>query len=209
MNDHVREQRLLTEGEPQSSPASDDSDGAAGRSRAGHRPFAATAYVAVSALYPALRRWRCCGAAAQGVRSLRPAAPRPTRAGPPRLIVDLQDERELDEALRAACLRAGKRGRRWRLEGAACAGAGALPRARSALAAGLDIVSFDHVARRPGVGAGTASRRGGLDVEPGAPGARCRWHLRRSFASTSSRCAVTDDAPHLVSEYRHGDRLSC
>jgi hypothetical protein len=63
-------------------------------------------------------------------------------------IVDLQDERELDEALRAARWRTGKRGRVI-LEGAACAWRSALAAVRTrALTAGLDIVSFDHVAGR-------------------------------------------------------------
>ena len=57
----------------------------------------------------------------EGVRSLRPGSPAPD-CEPVDLawIVDLQDERELDEALRAARWRAGKRGRVV-LEGAACA----------------------------------------------------------------------------------------
>ncbi len=83
------------------------------------------------------------------VRSLRPDAPSPD-CEPADLswIVDLQDERELDGALRAARGRAGKRGRVV-LEGASCRCRGALAAVRDrALAAGLDIVSFDHVTQR-------------------------------------------------------------
>ena len=89
------------------------------------------------------------GHGCRAVRSLRPDAPSPD-CEPAELswIVDLQDERELDEALRAARWRTGKRGRIV-LEGAACAWRSALAAMRHrALAAGLDIVSFDHVARR-------------------------------------------------------------
>ena len=76
------------------------------------------------------------------MRSLRPGGPAPD-CEPVDLawIVDLQDERELDEALRAARWRAGKSGRVV-LEGALAAVC------TRVLAAGLDIVSFDHVARR-------------------------------------------------------------
>jgi hypothetical protein len=89
------------------------------------------------------------GRGCRAVRSLRPDAPSPD-CEPAELswIVDLQDERELDGALRAARWRAGKRGRVV-LEGASCRWRSALAAVRQhALAAGLDIVSFDHVARR-------------------------------------------------------------
>ncbi|MBL6652159.1 MAG: hypothetical protein ISP49_11235 [Reyranella sp.] len=88
---------------------------------------------------------RGCGA----VRSLRLGAPAPD-CEPADLtwIVGLEDERELDEALRAARWRAGSRGRVV-LEGGTCRRPGVLAAARErALAAGLDIVSFDHIARR-------------------------------------------------------------
>lgn len=76
------------------------------------------------------------------VRSLRPDAPSPD-CEPAQLawIVDIADDGELDEALRAARGRAGKTGRVI-LEQAACS------IRDHALAAGLDVVSFDHVARR-------------------------------------------------------------
>lgn len=83
------------------------------------------------------------------VRSLRPDAPSPD-CEPADLswIVDLEDERELDGALRAARWRAGKRGRVV-LEGASCRWRSALGAVRDrALAAGLDVVSFDHGSRR-------------------------------------------------------------
>ena len=92
----------------------------------------------------ALMRQGCAG-----VRSLRPDAPSPDRE-PADLawIVDLATEDELDEALRAARGRAGATGRVV-LEEAACpAGVGAASLHGHALAAGLDIVSFDHLAHR-------------------------------------------------------------
>lgn len=88
---------------------------------------------------------RGCGA----VRSLRLGAPAPD-CEPADLswIVGLEDERELDEALRAARGRAGSRGRVV-LEGGTCRRPGLLATVRErALAVGLDVVSFDHVAGR-------------------------------------------------------------
>lgn len=83
---------------------------------------------------------RGCG----GVRSLRPDATAPD-CEPADLawIVDVDDERELDGALRAA----HRRSKRIVLEDAACHFCLARLRDR-ALAAGLDVVSFDHVHRR-------------------------------------------------------------
>ena len=83
------------------------------------------------------------------VRSLRPGAPSPDcEAADLAWIVDIGDERELDGALRAARSRAGTRGRVI-LEGAACRWRNALAAIREhALAARLDIVSFDHGTRR-------------------------------------------------------------
>lgn len=83
------------------------------------------------------------------VRSMRPDAPSPDRERAELAwIVDIADETELDEALRAARGRAGPAGRVI-LEQAACPqGACAATIRDHALAAGLDIVSFDHVARR-------------------------------------------------------------
>ena len=81
-----------------------------------------------------------CGCSA--VRSLRPDAPSPD-CEPTDLtwIVDFKDDDELDEALRAARWRIGRRGRDV-LEGA-CS-----QTCDHALSAGLDIVSFDHIAHR-------------------------------------------------------------
>ena len=137
------------EGEPPSSPVSDDTSGAlADRVMAiAHMPQAAHVAVIGHHTLPfvlALLRRGC-----EGVRSLRPGSPAPD-CEPVDLawIVDLQDEHELDEALRAARWRTGKRGRVV-VEGAACSWRSALAVMRHrALAAGLDIVSFDHVARR-------------------------------------------------------------
>jgi hypothetical protein len=83
------------------------------------------------------------------VRSLRPGAPAPDcEAADLAWIVDVDGEGELDDALRAARWRAGAHGRVV-LEGAACRWRSGLAAVRDhAVAAGLDIVSFDHVARR-------------------------------------------------------------
>ncbi len=88
---------------------------------------------------------RGCGC----VRSLRPGAPSPDcEAADLAWIVDLQDEGELDDALRAAHFRAGARGRVV-VEGAMCRWRNALIEVRDhAVAAGLDVVSFDHNACR-------------------------------------------------------------
>lgn len=130
------------DGEPPSSPVSDDTDGAlVDRVMAiAHLPQSAHVAVIGHHTLPfvvALLRRGC-----EGVRSLRPGSPAPD-CEPVDLawIVDLQDERELDEALRAARWRAGKCGRVI-LEGAMASVC------TRALAAGLDIISFDHVARR-------------------------------------------------------------
>ena len=86
-----------------------------------------------------------CGA----VRCLRPDAPAPDcERTDLAWIVDVDGERELDEALRAARLRVGKTGRVV-VEGtgcAHCAGLGSLN--QRATAAGLRILSFDHAANR-------------------------------------------------------------
>lgn len=88
-----------------------------------------------------------CGCAA--VRSLRPGAPSPD-AEPSDLawIVDASDERELDDALRAAKTRAGRTGCVV-VEGAGYRGRdgfAAIP--RHALLLGLDVVAVDAGARR-------------------------------------------------------------
>ena len=130
------------DGEPPSSPVSDDTDGALVDRVMTIAHLPQTAHVAVIGHHTlpfvvALLRRGC-----EGVRSLRPGSAAPD-CEPVDLawIVDLQDERELDEALRAARGRTGKRGRVI-LEGALAAVCS------RAAAAGLDIVSFDHVARR-------------------------------------------------------------
>ena len=88
---------------------------------------------------------RGCGC----VRSLRPGAPSPDcEAADLAWIVDVQNESELDDALRAARFRAGARGRVV-VEGAACRWRNALNAIRDhAVTAGLDVVSFDHTAGR-------------------------------------------------------------
>lgn len=82
------------------------------------------------------------------VRSLRPGAPSPDcEAVDLAWIVDVETAHELDGALRAARGRAGARGRVV-LEGAACRGSALAAVRQHAVAAGLDVVSFDHIARR-------------------------------------------------------------
>ncbi len=136
--------------EPPSTGASEEGSGVALVDRVmaiAHLPT--TAHVAVIGhrtlpFVLALLRYGC-----GGVRSLRPDAPSPD-CEPADLawIVDVEDESELDDALRAARSRAGIKGRVV-LEGAACRWRSALAAVRGhALAAGLDVVSFDHVARR-------------------------------------------------------------
>ena len=76
------------------------------------------------------------------------------------------DEHELDDALRAARWRAGARGRVV-LEGAACRWRSGLAAVRDhAVAAGLDVVSFDHVARRLVLAARAARGPGRLGGRP-------------------------------------------
>ena len=83
------------------------------------------------------------------VRSLRPGAASPDReAADLAWIVDVANEDELHDALQAARNRTGATGRVI-VEGADCPCTNGLAAIRShALTAGLDIVSFDHVARR-------------------------------------------------------------
>ena len=83
------------------------------------------------------------------VRSLRPGAPSPDcEQADLAWIVDTRSESELDDALHAARSRAGAGGRVI-VEGAQYAGGDGVPAIRDhAAAAGLDIVSFDHIARR-------------------------------------------------------------
>jgi hypothetical protein len=86
-----------------------------------------------------------CGA----VRCLRPGAPSPDcEAVDLAWIVNLQGDGELDEALRAARGRIGLTGRVM-VEGKGCACQGGMSSiCDHALAAGLDVVSFDHRTNR-------------------------------------------------------------
>ncbi len=83
------------------------------------------------------------------VRSLRPGTPSPDcEAADLAWIVDLQGDGELDDALRAARSRVGTTGRVV-IEGATCVCRDGLKSIRDrAVAAGLDVISFDHIARR-------------------------------------------------------------
>ena len=136
--------------EPPSSTVSDEASSAALVDRVmaiAHLPPAAHVAVIGHHTLPfvlgLLRRGCDC------VRSLRPGAPAPDcEAADLAWIVDVDGEHELDDALRAARWRAGAHGRVV-LEGAACRWRSGLAAVRDhAVAAGLDIVSFDHVARR-------------------------------------------------------------
>jgi hypothetical protein len=82
------------------------------------------------------------------VRCLRPDAPSPDReAADLAWIVDVTGEQELDAALHAARLRVGVSGRVV-VEGAECACRPGCTVQDHALAAGLDVVSFDHTENR-------------------------------------------------------------
>jgi hypothetical protein len=136
--------------EPPSTTVSDDASSAAMVDRVmaiAHLPTAAHVAVIGHRTLPfvlGLMRRGCAS-----VRCLRPGAPAPDcEAADLAWIVDVDSEHELDDALRAARWRAGAHGRVV-LEGAACRWRSGLATVREhAVAAGLDIVSFDHVARR-------------------------------------------------------------
>lgn len=83
------------------------------------------------------------------VRSLRPGAASPDRESADLAwIVDVANEDELHDALQAARNRTGASGRVV-VEGSECACTSGLSAIRThALAAGLDVVSFDHLSRR-------------------------------------------------------------
>src|SRR3981189_2093203 len=145
-----QEKHDAADGEPPSSTVSDDASSAAMVDRvmaSAHLP--ATAPVAVIGPHTLpfvlglLRRGCDC------VRSLRPGAAAPDcEAADLAWVVDVDSDRALDEPLRAARGRTGPQGRVV-LEAAACRWRSALSAVRQhAVAAGLDVVSFDHVARR-------------------------------------------------------------
>ena len=84
----------------------------------------------------------------RAVRCLRPDAPSPDReAADLAWIVDVKGERELDAALHAARARVGVSGRVV-VEGAECICRAGCTVQDHALAVGLDVVSFDHIANR-------------------------------------------------------------
>lgn len=138
------------EGEPPSTAAIDDVSSAAQVDRimaVAHLP--ATAHVALIGhhtlpLLLALLQRGC-----SAVRSLRPGTPSPDReAADLAWIVDVQGDGELDDALHAARSRVGDTGRVI-VEGANCVCRDGLKSIRDhAVAAGLDVISFDHIARR-------------------------------------------------------------
>ncbi|MBN9091163.1 MAG: hypothetical protein J0J01_29960 [Reyranella sp.] len=134
----------LAEGEPPSPPLVADARCAALVERvwavAHLRPSAHVAIIGRRTL-PLVLEFLKRGCSA--VRSLHPGAPAPDcEAAQLAWIVDVGDG-ELDDALRAARARAGNNGR------VIVEGAATLPRVRDrAVAQGLDVVSFDHVASR-------------------------------------------------------------
>ena len=140
----------IAEGEPPSGAAIDDASSAARVDRimaVAHMP--ATARVALIGHHtlPLLLAFLRRGCAA--VRSLRPGAPSPDReTADLAWIVDLQGDSELDDALHAARSRIGATGLVV-VEGANCVCRQGLPAIRDrAVALGLDVIAFDHNARR-------------------------------------------------------------
>lgn len=85
----------------------------------------------------------------RAVRCLRPGAPAPDcETADLAWIVDVQDDHELDEALRAARARMGMGGRVV-IEGTGCACCADLASIHDhAASVGLGVVSFDHLANR-------------------------------------------------------------
>jgi hypothetical protein len=140
---------VIAESEPPSPPALADARCAALVERvwavAHLRPSAHVAIIGRRTL-PLVLEFLKRGCSA--VRSLRPGAPSPDcEAAELAWIVDVGDD-ELDDALRAARSRAGTNGR------VIVEGAATLARLRDrAVAQGLDVVSFDHVASRLVLGA--------------------------------------------------------
>ncbi len=140
----------FTETEPPSTAAVDDALCAARVDRImamAHLP--ATAHVALIGHHtlPSLLALLHRGCSA--VRCLRPGAPSPDcEAADLAWIVDVQGDDELDEALRAARARIGTAGRVV-VEGAGCACRTGVASIRDrAVAAGLDVVSFDRTTNR-------------------------------------------------------------
>ena len=136
----------VVEGEPPSIAAIDDASCGARVDRImaiAHLP--ATARIALIGRHtlPSLLALLKHGCAA--VRCLRPGAPAPDReVADLAWIVDVEGDEELDEALRAARSRVGAAGRVV-VEGAGCRCRCGLSAIRDhAIAAGLDILSFDH-----------------------------------------------------------------
>lgn len=138
------------EGEPPSIAAIDEASSMARVDRmmaVAHLP--ATAHVALIGhhtlpLLLALLQRGC-----PAVRSLRPGTPSPDReAADLAWIVDVRGDSELDDALHAARSRVGVTGRVI-VEGANCVCRDGLKSIRDrAVAAGLDVISFDHTAHR-------------------------------------------------------------
>lgn len=140
----------ITEGEPPSTVTIDDASSVARVDRimaVAHLPVTAHVTLIGHHTLPLLLALLQRGCAA--VRSLRPGTPSPDReAADLAWIVDVQGDSELDDALRAARSRVGTTGRVV-IEGANCVCRDGLKSIRDrAVAAGLDVISFDHIASR-------------------------------------------------------------
>lgn len=144
----------IVEGEPPSTATIDDVSSTARVDRimaVAHLP--PTAHVALIGhrTLPLLLALLQRGCAA--VRCLRPGAPSPDHeAADLAWIVNVQGDSELDDALHAARSRIGATGRVV-VEGADCVCQGLLSIRDRAVAVGLDVISFDHNARRLVLGA--------------------------------------------------------
>ena len=145
----------VIDGEPPSTAAIDAASSAARVDRMmamAHLPATARVTLIGHRTLPLLLALLQRGCAA--VRSLRPGAPSPD-CEPADLawIVDVQGDGELDDALHAARMRIGATGRVV-VEGAGCVCCHGLASIRDhAVAIGLDVISFDHKARRLVLGA--------------------------------------------------------
>ena len=145
----------VLDGEPPSTATTDDTACAARVDRMmaiAHLPATAHIVLIGRSTLPLLLAFLQRGCAA--VRSLRPDAPSPD-CEPADLawIVDVRDEAELDDALHAARSRIGTTGRVV-VEGADCICRDGLTSIRDhAVALSLDVIAFDHKARRLILGA--------------------------------------------------------
>lgn len=140
----------VVDGEPPSTAAIDDASSAAQVDRimaVTHLPI--TAHVTLIGRHTLPLLLALLQRGCMAVRSLRPGTPSPDReTADLAWIVDVQGDVELDDALHAARSRIGATGRVV-VEGANCICRDGLKAIRDhAVAVGLDVISFDHNARR-------------------------------------------------------------